>query len=90
MVRNIAGNKARIKHLATEGLRKLRLGELREARGITQQRIAENLGVTKSAVCQIESREHIGLEVLMRYVLATGGKLEIKAVYPDGDWNMTP
>ena len=74
---------ARIAELAQEQLMQLHIAELREHRGIPQKDIAQTLGMTKSAVSQMEKRTQIGIETLLKYVIATGGRLEIRAIYPD-------
>ena len=66
-----------------EQLVELRLADLREKRQIAQKDLAATLGLTKSAISQLEKRQQIGLETLLKYVIATGGRLEVRAVYPD-------
>lgn len=60
------------------------LYKLRRRRGTTQAALAEYLGVTQANVSRIEHAKDVRLSTLRRYVEALGGKLEIRAVFPDG------
>jgi DNA-binding Xre family transcriptional regulator len=59
------------------------LTRLREARGATQQQIADAWEVTQANVSKIEHTPDIFLSTLSKYVEALGGHLEINAVFPD-------
>ena len=61
----------------------LELAKLREARQVTQAKVAEALDVTQSNISRIEHQDDIYLSTLSGYVTALGGKLEILAVFPD-------
>jgi DNA-binding XRE family transcriptional regulator len=52
-----------------------RLAELRRARGLTQQDVADGMGVTKGRVSQIERGHLSGQDVLARSAAALGGRL---------------
>lgn len=62
-----------------------RLAELRRNRGLTQQQVAERMGVTKGRVSQIEKGKVSGQEVLARYAAALGGRLHQAIYFEDGD-----
>lgn len=62
-----------------------RLAELRRARGLTQQQVAERMGVTKGRVSQIEQGKVSGQEVVARYAEALGGRLHQAIYFEDGD-----
>jgi DNA-binding XRE family transcriptional regulator len=66
-------------------LAKLPLAEVRKARKMTQNRLAELLHVNQGAVSKIEKRTDMYLSTLRSYVQAMGGNLEIKAVFPEGE-----
>lgn len=68
----------------------LRLATLREARGITQAHLAEELGVSQPNVSKIEGKDDFQLSTLCKYVEALGGQLEMRAVFPDRTIDMTP
>lgn len=71
----------------TEELRaEMELHALRERRGVTQQALAERLSLSRPRVSTIEnSGEDLRLSTVQRYVEALGGRLEIRAVFDDGD-----
>lgn len=62
-----------------------RLAEIRRARGLTQEQVAERMGVTKGRVSQIEQGKISGQEVLVRYAAALGGRLHQSIHFEDGD-----
>jgi DNA-binding XRE family transcriptional regulator len=62
-----------------------RLAEARRARGLTQQQIADRMGVTKGRISQIEKGGISGQEVLARYAEALGGHLQQSIFFEDGD-----
>lgn len=61
------------------------LAELRRGRGLTQQQVAERMGVTKGRVSQIEQGKVSGQEVIARYARALGGQLHQAIYFDDGD-----
>ncbi|MBB5870047.1 DNA-binding XRE family transcriptional regulator [Allocatelliglobosispora scoriae] len=62
-----------------------RLAELRRARGLTQQQVAERMGVTKGRVSQIEQGSISGQDVLARFAAALGGRLHQAIYFDNGD-----
>ena len=76
--------RARIKARAN-GLRaEMALYELREARRLTQEQLAQRLHVRQPAIAKIERRADMYLSTLRGVIQAMGGKMEILAVFPDG------
>lgn len=61
----------------------MRLNELRELLGATQQEVADALTVTQANVSRIEHEDDIHVSTLSNYVSALGGQLEMTAVFPD-------
>lgn len=61
------------------------LGELRKARGILQTELGERLGIGQVAVSRMESRDNLLVSTLRNVVEAMGGRLEVRAVFPDGE-----
>ena len=59
------------------------ISQLREARGATQENLAERMNVTQSNVSHFERNPNIFLRSLAGYVEALGGRLEVRAVFPD-------
>lgn len=66
------------------------LTALREARGVTQMEIAQAWDSTQSNVSRFEHAQDTYLSTLMRYVAALGGRLEMRAVFPDQVVDLTP
>jgi transcriptional regulator with XRE-family HTH domain len=62
----------------------LTLHELRKARTVSQQELADKLAVGQPAVAKLERRGDMYVSNLRRYVEALGGTLEIAARFPDG------
>ena len=59
------------------------LQELRQARAMTQVRLAKNLGVAQKQVSEIEKRTDMHISTLRRSIEAMGGKLSLVAEFPD-------
>src|SRR5215471_6690464 len=66
-----------------QSLAAMPLEEVRKARQMTQAKLADALGVNQGEVSKIEHRTDIYLSTLAGYIEALGGKLEIRAVFPD-------
>ena len=62
-----------------------RLVEVRRTRGLTQQQVADRMGVTKGRISQIERGKVSGQDVLARYATALGGRLHQAIYFDDGD-----
>jgi len=62
-----------------------RLPGIRRSRGLTQEQVAERMGVTKGRVSQIEQGKISGQEVLARYAAALGGRLHQAIYFDNGD-----
>jgi DNA-binding XRE family transcriptional regulator len=62
-----------------------RLAEIRRARGLTQQQVADQMGITKGRVSQIEQGKISGQDVLARFAAALGGRLHQAIYFDDGD-----
>jgi len=69
-------------------LERIGFGKLRQARQQTQVAIAERLNIPQGAVSRMEKRSDLLLSTLREYVGALGGKLELRAVFPDADFEL--
>jgi len=65
------------------------LNELRKQRSLSQETLAEALGVSQENVSRIERQGDITLSTLDRYIAGLGGKLEIRAIFEDDDVQLT-
>lgn len=77
-------SRARGERKAQEMLAEMPLHELRQARLMTQETVAQALGATQASVSKLERRTDMYVSTLRRYVQAMGGDLEITARFPDG------
>lgn len=65
------------------------LHELRQAIGTSQEELAEQLKVLQPAIAKMERRADIRISSLRKMIEAMGGKLEIKAHFPQGNVTLT-
>lgn len=77
-----ARNKAELK--AQSMLEEMPLHELRKARGLSQQMLAEVLHVQQPAIAKLEKRTDMYISTLRSHIEAMGGELEVKANFPEG------
>ena len=77
----VAAARARAKKVIDE----MPLQQLRNAREMTQARLAEILEMDQGNISKLEKRTDMYLSTLRSYIEAMGGVLEIRAVFPDGD-----
>ncbi len=75
----------RIETRTREMVAEMSLHELRQARQLTQQAMAEMLGTSQASVSKLERRTDACVSTLRGYVRAMGGELEIMTGFPDGD-----
>jgi predicted transcriptional regulator len=61
----------------------LTLRDLRQSRHVTQDRMAELMGVEQENVSRLERRADLMLSTLGSYVTAMGGKLRLVAELPN-------
>ena len=70
---------------ARKMIEEMALGDLRQAMGITQERLAKALRINQAGVSKIERRSDIFVSTLRKAVRAMGGELEIRAKFRTGD-----
>jgi transcriptional regulator with XRE-family HTH domain len=84
LTRMTPAQRARVKARAQELIEEeLTLRDLRQAQHLTQERMAELLGVEQENVSRIERRADLLLSTLSSYVAAMGGKLRLVAEFPN-------
>ena len=76
--------RARAEEKAAKLIAEFALNELREARSMTQARLADILGKDQSVISRIEKRTDMYVSTLAEFIRAMGGELEIRAVFPEG------
>jgi len=77
-------SRARSDAKARKMLAELPLHELRKARGLSQQQLAEVLHVQQPSIAKIEKRTDMYISTLRSHIEAMGGKLEVVARFPEG------
>ena len=79
----------RIDAMKPELLADMPLHELRRARALSQQDLAEKLKVDQPDIAKLERRADMYVSSLRSYIEAVGGKLKIIAEFPEGDVTIT-
>ena len=80
--------RAALKLEARAELERVGFGKLRQARQKTQAAIAERLHIAQGAVSRMERQSDFLLSTLREYVGALGGKLELRVVFPDANFEL--
>jgi transcriptional regulator with XRE-family HTH domain len=78
--------RANLKQEASAELERIGFHKLRLARRQTQVAVAERLKIAQGAVSRMERQSDFLLSTLREYVGALGGQLELRVVFPDGDF----
>jgi DNA-binding XRE family transcriptional regulator len=79
-----AASRARVEARVKVTLHDMALDELRTARELTQERLAETLGIKQATVSKIERQSDMYVSTLAKFIEAMGGTLEIHACFPEG------
>lgn len=82
-------SRARSKAATERMLREMPLHELRQARGLSQQVLAEVLHVKQPSIAKMERRTDMYISTLRSHIEAMGGKLEVIAKFPEGSVKIT-
>lgn len=72
-----------------ETLHEMRLKDLREELGTTQEELGALLDVRQAAVARLEARSDMPVTTLYKIICALGGELEIHARFPEGAIKIT-
>ena len=82
-------SRARAKKRADSILQRMTLDQLRKDRRKTQAAVAAAMKIHQSEVSRIEKRGEVKLRTLREYVSAMGGHLELRAVFPEKNVELT-
>lgn len=74
---------AKAKSAARKKMEAMLLAEVRRQLGFTQAAVAQAMGVSQSALSQIESQDDLQLSTLRRLIHALGGELDVIARFGD-------
>ena len=66
-------------------LKEMPLNELRQARQMSHERLAELLSTKQANVSRMERRTDMYISTLRSYIEAMGGELDIVAKFPNGE-----
>jgi transcriptional regulator with XRE-family HTH domain len=80
---------ARAKARAREMMAEMLLAEVRKSVGLTQEEVAESLGIKQPTLSRLESQDDMHISTLRRLIHALGGELEIVVHMPGGDIRLT-
>lgn len=75
----------RSKEIAKSMLSEMALADLRKARTLSQERLAQLMEVKQPEISKIEKRTDMYISTLRSYIKAMGGDLEIVAKFPEGN-----
>lgn len=78
------GSQAQAEAKAQAMLAEMPLQELRLARGLSQQQLAELLHVQQPSIAKLEKRTDMYVSTLRSHIEAMGGQLEVVARFPEG------
>ena len=79
--RQLADAEAKAREMMAEML----LAEIRKSAGLTQEELANILGITQPSLSKLEGQDDMQISTLRRLIEALGGQLEIIAHLPRGD-----
>lgn len=82
-------HRARASQLTSEMLAEIPLQELRKARELSQEAIAETLDMKQASVSKLERRTDMYISSLRSFIEAMGGELDIIAKFPEGSVRIT-
>lgn len=77
-----AAQRTAIEEGARQKIAALRLQQAREAAGMTQEEVAERMGITQATLSRLEHRGDVKLSNIRRFIEAIGGTLEMDVVLP--------
>lgn len=74
---------------AKEMMAEMLLAEIRKQTGLTQEELAESLGIKQPSLSKLESQTDMQVSTLQKLIEALGGSLELIAHLPKGDVRIT-
>jgi len=66
-----------------EKIASIRLQQVRKSHHKTQKELAQIMGLSQSALSELERRPNMTIRAMQQYIEALGGKLVIKAVFQE-------
>ena len=92
--RNLRNNMSRerrgkIAKMTKGMLAEMPMHELRRARQLSQEQLADVLDIKQGSVSKLERRTDLYISTLRRYIEAMGGELTLQARFPEGSVTIT-
>ena len=78
-------SRARADARTREMMAEMLLAEVRRLVGLTQEEVAQKLGIKQPTLSKLESQDDMQISTLRRLIQALGGTLEIVVHLPAGD-----
>lgn len=82
--------RAESKARANQMLVEMALAEMRRARGLSQEELANLLNVKQPSIAKLEQRTDMYISTLRDHIQALGGELILLARFPEGDVKISP
>jgi len=79
----------KIKRMTNDVLAEMPMHELRRARQLSQEQLADVLDIKQGSVSKLERRTDLYISTLRRYIEAMGGELTLQAHFPEGSVTIT-
>lgn len=79
----------KIKTMTKDMLAEMPMHELRRARQLSQEQLADVLDIKQGSVSKLERRTDLYISTLRRYIEAMGGELTLQARFPEGSVTIT-
>ena len=79
----------KIKKMTKDMLAEMPMHELRRARRLSQEQLADVLDIKQGSVSKLERRTDLYISTLRRYIEAMGGELTLQARFPEGSVTIT-
>jgi len=84
------GANKRLAALRDQTLAEIDLHDLRRALNVSQSELAAELGISQSAISQLERADDLKLSTLQKYLEKLGAHLELVAVFDDEEGYVIP
>jgi DNA-binding transcriptional regulator YiaG len=84
------GASERLTALRDQTLAEIDLHDLRRALNVSQSELAAELGISQSAISQLERADDLRLSTLQKYLERLGAHLELVAVFDDEEGHVLP
>jgi len=79
----------KIDAMTKDVLAEMPMYELRRARRLSQEQLADVLDIKQGSVSKLERRTDLYISTLRRYIEAMGGELTLQARFPEGSVTIT-